>query len=106
MGKIKLFCKECEQELTLKNFCNLKDCDCSRIGRYCKKCGEIVYNKLFQERFVEKYNECKIFHKNNLYYPYWECLYSFEKLEDCKKRIDCKNIAIANLSLMRFIGNI
>lgn len=97
---MKFFCKECGDIISLYNFSNLRDCDNSRIGRYCKKCGEEEYQHLLRERFTEEYEGNQIYKKDNLYYPYWGCSYGFEKLEDCKKRIDNKNISIIDARML------
>jgi uncharacterized ParB-like nuclease family protein len=52
-------------------------------------------------RWVADYNNNKIYEKDGKYYPYWECHYYFNTLEDCKKRIDAKHIAIMTSN---FIG--
>lgn len=97
---MKLFCKECGDIISLYNFSNLRDCDNSRIRRYCKNCDEKEYQYLLKDRFIEEYDDCQIYKKDNLYYPYWGCSYGFEKLEDCKKRIDNKNISIIDVGML------
>lgn len=88
-----LKCKECGERLTFENISSVKDVDNSRIGAYCKEHGSELENELKQHRLVERYKGNEIYCKDEKYYPYWRCMYHFNTLEDCKKRIDDRHIA-------------
>ena len=68
-----------------------------------KKCYE-DYKKYF---FVEIYNEqpiyCVEINGEKRYMPYFESDYYFTNIDDCKKRIDMKNIAVINDDAFRFM---
>lgn len=57
-------------------------------------CDEKCFNA-YIEQFVECiYNNVKIYKIDEKYIPYWGSLYYFITLEECKNRIDAKNISV------------
>ena len=97
---MKLYCKKCGNEMSLYDFCNKRDCDNERIGRYCRSCGEEKYQNLLKERLFEEYNGYPIYKKDDTYYPYWGSLYGFYSIDDCRKRLDNPRISVVNPSLL------
>ncbi|MBN3352028.1 hypothetical protein CF086_17170 [Clostridium botulinum] len=95
---MKLYCKKCGIKLNLKNIDTTSvNIDGSKIKRMCKKCSKILESELKNKYFAQEYKMNNIYSKDGKYVPYWGCNYYFKSLEDCKKRIDNKNIACVNM---------
>ena len=62
----------------------------------CEKC----YQKYLKDRQVGEYNGTPIYKKvwdgKEYFVPYIEARYGFENIEDCKKRMSMKNIAVVD----------
>lgn len=62
----------------------------------CEKC----YQKYLKDRQVGEYNGEPIYKKvldgKEYFVPYVEAWYGFENIEDCKKRMGMKNIAVVD----------
>lgn len=85
-------CRKCERVLTFKNISTLRNINGKSIVA-CKACEEDVIAKLKKDKEVEIYNGHPIYKYDNFFIPYWACVYGFEKIEDCRRRMDDKNIA-------------
>ena len=98
-------CKECQKPFDFSSFVTkearvLKDLDHSSKGAYCSNCFNEAFVSLKESRFVEKYNGKNIYQKDGLYAPYWESSYAFDNIEDCKKRMDMKGVAVTPFGMM------
>lgn len=83
-----IYCKKCKNKLSFFNIYELRDVDCKRIGIFCNICGRDTEERLKEDRFIEEYKNNRIYLKDGRYYPYWECQYFFNSLEEVKVRID------------------
>ena len=82
-------------------------------GRYFNKklntfrsryfCTEKCYKDYKKDFVVEIYNDkpvyCVEIDREKRYMPYFEANYYFTNIDDCKKRMDMKNVAIVDLSM-------
>lgn len=63
-------------------------------------CCDACYQEYLKERQVGEYNGTPIYKKiidgKEYYVPYIEARYGFENIEDCKKRMSMKNIAVVD----------
>lgn len=64
------------------------------VKRVFVVCSEACKNTYESRFFVEEYKGNKIYCIDGKYVPYFDCNYYFETLEDCKKRIDLRSLAI------------
>jgi len=96
-------CKRCENLLAVFNFENfnngkinkLKDVDGEKIkGLYCHHCVDEAHKDLMESRFLEEYKGEKIYQKDDMYLPYWGCMYHFKTLEECRIRIDASDTVV------------
>ena len=95
-----LNCEKCGVRVSISNICtNLRDIDGKRLNAHCRECGEITLFELKKSRFVEKYKENDIYEKDVKFSPYCGCSYYFSSLDDCRKRIDTKHLAITNVPI-------
>ena len=66
-------------------------------------CTEECYEDYKKNYIVEVYNNKPIFcvkiNGEKRYMPYFEATYYFTDIDDCKKRMDAKGIAVTNLSM-------
>ena len=62
----------------------------------CEKC----YQKYLKDRQVDEYNGMPIYKRaldgKEYFVPYIESFYGFENIEDCKKRMSMKNVAVVD----------
>lgn len=99
-------CKYCNKEIGVADFktfsINFKGYDSS--GKIKLFCNEACYNKYTKQFEVEVYNGNPIYvveyNGEIRYMPYWFSNYYFTNIEDCKRRIDLKNIAIVPNALL------
>jgi len=100
-----LYCKKCDGHLGhyCENGKRVFDVGYERLGLFCKTCAEIVENDLKNKRFVEEYKGNQIYLKDERYFPYWECQYFFNNLDDVKIRIDNPHIAIVDTNAFKFL---
>lgn len=104
-------CNTCNTVLTIslsaimnKETQRLTDVDGEKVkGFYCKGCAEQAYKDLVDSRLFEEYKGSKIYRKDDMYLPYWDCAYHFKTVEECRIRID-SNIAIAKRGLSDLKG--
>ncbi|MCM0006171.1 hypothetical protein [Bacillus paranthracis] len=95
-------CNTCKASLSMslsahvyKEINKLIDVDGERVrGFYCKNCIEQARKDLMESRLFEEYKGSKIYRKDDMYLPYWDCAYHFKTVEECRIRIDA-NISIA-----------
>lgn len=63
-------------------------------------CCEECYQKYLKNRQVGEYNGTPIYKRvvdgKEYFVPYVEAFYGFENIEDCKKRMGMKNIAVVD----------
>lgn len=79
-----------------KEIHRLIDVDGERIkGFLCSNCIEQARKDLMESRLFEEYKGSKIYRKDDMYLPYWDCAYHFKTVEECRIRID------ANISIMK-----
>lgn len=99
MQKIIPRCKKCKKEVcdgTIKGYANaIKGTEyignaMKEIFFCCYEC-KIRYELQF---IVEYYGYKPIYKVNGRYLPYFGCHYYFDNIEDCRKRMDVKNIGI------------
>lgn len=84
-------CDCCEVELTVLNAKFVEGIERIKVCHLCK--NEYV-EKVKSKYFVEAYKGCNIYAKDGMYYPYWDCPYCYDNLEDCRKRIDNKHMGV------------
>lgn len=82
--KVKLKCDCCNKELSLGNFKIVRGIKNIKV---CNDC-EYYIDEVKSKYFVENYKNNDIYLVDGKYVPYWECLYYFNSLEECKSRID------------------
>jgi predicted nucleic-acid-binding Zn-ribbon protein len=95
-------CKKCDCSLDLSfssymsgGYKKVVDVDGEKVrGMYCGDCGDMAQAELMNSRFIENYNGATIFGKDGNYVPYWGSFYYFKTIEECRIRIDAKNIAV------------
>ena len=67
-------------------------------------CTEECYKDYRESFVVEVYNDKPIYcvevDKEKRYMPYFEANYYFININDCKKRMDMKNVAVINRSML------
>jgi len=93
-----LLCHNCGCVINFDNICcwrHAHQINGARLKKgYCIKCGIKQVDKMKREYFVETYNEHDIYTTDGKFFPYWGCHYFFTRLEDCKTRIDAKEISV------------
>lgn len=66
-------------------------------------CCEECYQKYLKDRQVGEYNGEPIYKKvwdeKEYFVPYIEARYGFENIEDCKRRMSMKNIAVVDMAM-------
>jgi hypothetical protein len=96
---IPLYCRYCGEELIVKGILDFSKYyyDVIETGKKKLFCNEEHYNLYWNQFLVEEYNGSKIYQvKDGLYIPYLGCHYAFELIEDCRARIDNKNISVVD----------
>lgn len=99
-------CKYCNKEIGETNFktfaVNFKGYD--NKGKRKLFCNEKCYNEYIRQFEIEEYNGNPIYtvecNGEVRYMPYWFSNYYFTDIEDCKKRMGLKNIAIVPTALL------
>lgn len=70
-------------------------------------CTEECYNDYKKDFVVEIYNDKPIYciemDSEKRYMPYFESEYYFTTIEDCKKRMDMKNISVMNMAMYKLL---
>lgn len=70
-------------------------------------CTEECYEDYKKDFVVEIYNDkpiyCVKIDGEKRYMPYFEANYYFTNIDDCKKRMDMKNIAVINDDVFKFM---
>ncbi|QPK89803.1 hypothetical protein IEN91_05020 [Bacillus velezensis] len=100
-----LKCKQCGADLGFKNVYRVFDLGLERVGVFCQEHAEETERGLKEKRFVEEYNGSKIYSRDGKYFPYWDCQYFFDNIEDTRKRIDSPHIAIVDKQAVKlFLG--
>ena len=88
-------------------------------GRYLNKkintfraryfCTEECYEDYKKDFIVETYNDkpiyCVEIDGEKRYMPYFEANYYFTNIDDCKKRMDMKNVAVVDMNMYGFLMN-
>lgn len=101
-----LKCKQCGEDLG--HYCQygyrVFDLGLKKVGLFCEEHGRLVEENLKAKRFVEEYKGNKIYMKDGNYYPYWECPYYFDNLDDVRTRIDNSQVPYADLGVFKFIN--
>lgn len=87
-------CKKCNEGLSFKSIYRVTDLDFSRVGFYCRECGEQTEEELRSERFIEEYKGNKIYCKDGKYTAYWQAGYFFLSIEDTRARIDNSDVGV------------
>jgi hypothetical protein len=95
----KLVCIKCGKELSFSNFGSVRSINGKAIS-CCKDCSPLTIEELKQKYFCETYNNNDIYMYEGRYYPYWECAYSFNNIEDCRARIDMKGVSVVPTELL------
>lgn len=98
-------CKNCSKPFDMRSFLTreariVRDLDFSSSGAYCSDCFHEACVKIKESRFVEEYKGEKIYQKDGRYAPYWGSSYAFDNIDDCRKRMDMKGIAITPFGMM------
>jgi len=106
-----IYCKHCGKELgkacfdIYRNVYKGFTAD-NKTGLFC---NEDCYNAYCDKFLIEEYNGVKIYgikiNGQMRYIPYMGCAYYFTTLDDCKKRIDNKNIAMVDMNMFYFMNN-
>lgn len=99
-------CKHCNKEIGEANFktfaTNFKGYD--RNGKRKLFCNKEFYNEYIKQFEIEEYNGNPIYaieyNGEVRHMPYWFSNYYFTNIEDYKKRMDLKNIAIVPTALL------
>jgi hypothetical protein len=69
-------------------------------------CTEECYEDYKKDFVVEIYNDrpiyCVEINGEKRYMPYFEANYYFTNIDDCKKRMDMKNVAVVDMNVYRF----
>lgn len=89
--KRKLKCDCCGTDLTLFNARFMVGVERIKV---CDSCLDEYVEKVKSKYHVETYKGNDIYTKDGMYYPYWDCPYCYDNLEDCKKRIDNRHVGI------------
>ena len=89
-------------------------------GRYLNKklntfrsryfCTEECYEDYKKDFVVEIYNDkpiyCVEIDGEKRYMPYFEASYYFTNIDDCKKRMDMKGVAVVNKDILSFVWSL
>ena len=87
----KLKCDCCGTELSLSNARFVEGIERIKV---CNLCQNEYVQKVKSKYYVETYKGDDIYTKDGMYYPYWDCAYCYDNLEDCRKRMDNRHIGI------------
>lgn len=72
-------------------------------------CSKKCYEDYKKDFVVEIYNEqpiyCVEIDREKRYMPYFEANYYFINIDDCKKRMDMKSVAVVDMSMYGFLMN-
>lgn len=60
----------------------------------CKECADSYFTSVKKQFEVEIYKGKPIYSKDGNFYPYWEAMYYYGNIDDCKARLDAPHIAI------------
>lgn len=85
--KSKLYCDCCGKELTMFDF--KVSYGIVKI-KTCSSCANHYIDVVKTKYRVETYKGNDIYKKDGKYFPYWDCPYCFDTLQECKDRIDSK----------------
>ena len=91
--------REISEENSLRNYIKYArpTLEASRKRPFC---CDVCYQKYLNERQVGEYNGSPIYKKiidgKEYFVPYIEAWYGFENIEDCKKRMSMKNVAVVD----------
>ena len=73
-------------------------------------CTEECYKDYKKNFVVEVYNDkpiyCVEINEEKRYMPYFEANYYFTNIDDCKKRMDAKGVAVVDMSMFGFLMNL
>lgn len=89
-------------------------------GRYLNKkintfraryfCTEECYEDYKKDFIVETYNDkpiyCVEIDGEKRYMPYFEANYYFTNIDNCKKRMDAKGVAVVNKDMLSFVWSL
>ena len=93
-------------------------CGKTTLAGLVKKLGYSVYDvdgwvrRLYYKKdfIVEIYNDkpiyCVKIDGEKRYIPYFEANYYFTNIDDCKKRMDTKNVAVVDMNMYGFLMNL
>jgi hypothetical protein len=99
--EIRVYCKHCFKPLGISSISFYRTAYMGELVDGGRKpfCNEQCYNKYLSKYFVEEYKGNKIywlFKDNKKYYIHYAgCNYGFKTVEECKGRIDAKNVGIS-----------
>ncbi|MGX6978981.1 hypothetical protein ACWN8V_06960 [Vagococcus elongatus] len=101
----KLSCNNCSKPFNMHSFVIreariVRDLDFSSTGAYCSDCFHEACKSIKEKRFVEEYKGEAIYMKDGRYAPYWGASYAFDNIDDCKKRMEMKGIAVTPFGMM------
>lgn len=104
-------CKQCNRELgkaTLEIWGHLF-MGYTTEGKQRAFCDEDCYNNYWDRFLVEEYKNNKIYKitRDGItgYIPYIGCRYYLKTLEDCKSRIDNKNVSVIDMNMFHVMNN-
>jgi hypothetical protein len=106
-----MFCWQCEKDLGELSFEFFRNAYQGYIinGRRKVFCDENCYNEYWKRFYVETYKGNEIykasFENEERYIPYRGCSYYFSSLQDCRNRIDQKNVSVMNPDMFEFMWN-
>ena len=73
-------------------------------------CTKECYEDYKKDFIVEIYNDqpvyCVEIDEEKRYMPYFEATYYFTNIDDCKKRMDMKNISVVDMNMYGFLINL
>lgn len=103
MSILNLTCSNCNKKITdgkvtIKDFARIPKIRIRGHNHFC--CNEKCADE-YKESFVsEIYNGKPIYFVGGFYLPYLECSYGFKNIEDCKMRMNMRNVSYINNSLI------
>lgn len=73
-------------------------------------CTKECYEDYKKDFVIEVYNEkpiyCMEIDGEKRYMPYFEANYYFTNIDDCKKRMDARNVAVVDMNMYGFLMNL
>ena len=71
-----------------------------------KECYEDYKKQFVAENYNDRPIYCMEMDGEKRYMPYFEATYYFTNIDDCKKRMDMKNVSVVDMNMYGFLMNL